>query len=165
MAGISSSRSRNPLKELGLNMNLVRMKCLSLATVLMMSVASYAEVYVYTDSHGRRHYSNTYGKKPHAKAAAPLAVCEKSVSFAELPSGMAPQATVVLYGMDSCAAYRLAKKYLDSQGIVYVDRNIAKDAAALNDYKALQAHGVPVLFYGAHRLNGFTEEGFNHIYR
>lgn len=75
------------------------------------------------------------------------------------------QPQVVMYATSWCPYCRQARNYFRAQGIPYVEHDIEKDAAARQAYKAFGGKGIPVIFVGKRRLNGFSEASFNRIYR
>jgi len=58
-----------------------------------------------------------------------------------------------------------ARNYFRQQGIRYIEYDIEKDAAARQAYKAFRGRGIPIIFVGKHRMNGFSVAGLNKIYR
>ena len=72
---------------------------------------------------------------------------------------------VVMYATSWCPYCQQARNYFRQQGILYVERDIEKDAAARRDYKAFGGRGVPVIFVDQRRMNGFSVSGFEKIYR
>ena len=72
---------------------------------------------------------------------------------------------VVMYATSWCPYCQQARNYFRQQGIPYVEHDIEKDAVARRAYKEFGGRGVPVIFVGKRRMNGFSVEGFNRIYR
>lgn len=72
---------------------------------------------------------------------------------------------VVMYATSWCPYCQQARNHFRQQGIPYVEYDIEKDAAARRDYNAFGGRGVPVIFVGKRRLNGFSVAAFNRIYR
>ncbi len=84
-----------------------------------------------------------------------------------LPMAMAEyeQRQVVMYATSWCPYCRQARNYFRQQGIPYVEYDIEKDAGARRAYRAFGGQGVPVIFVGKRRMDGFTVDGFKQIYR
>lgn len=76
-----------------------------------------------------------------------------------------PSKQVVMYATSWCPYCRQARNYFREQGISYVEHDIEKDAEARRAYQAFGGRGIPVIFVGQRRLNGFSVAGFNKIYR
>jgi glutaredoxin len=72
---------------------------------------------------------------------------------------------VVMYATSWCPYCQQARNYFHQRGIPYLERDIEKDVAARRDYKAFGGRGVPVIFVGKRRMNGFSISGFEKIYR
>lgn len=72
---------------------------------------------------------------------------------------------VVMYATSWCPYCQKARNYFREQGIQYVEYDIEKNAEARQAYKAFGGRGVPVIFVGKRRMNGFSVAGFNKIYR
>lgn len=72
---------------------------------------------------------------------------------------------VVMYATSWCPYCQKARNHFREQGIPYVEHDIEKDAEARQAYKAFGGRGIPVIFVGKHRMNGFSVAGFNKIYR
>ena len=72
---------------------------------------------------------------------------------------------VVMYATSWCPYCQQARNYFREQGIPYVEHDIEKDADARRAYKDFGGRGVPVIFVGKRRMNGFSVAGFNKIYR
>lgn len=93
-----------------------------------------------------------------AACAVPAAVAATLVDYGQKPQ-------VVMYATSWCPYCQQARNYFRRQGIPYIEHDIEKDAAARRDYNAFGGRSVPVIFVGKRRMNGFSVEGFNRIYR
>jgi glutaredoxin len=72
---------------------------------------------------------------------------------------------VVMYATSWCPYCQQARNYFRQQDIPYIEHDIEKDAAARRAYKDFGGRGVPVIFVGKRRMNGFSIEGFKRIHR
>lgn len=72
---------------------------------------------------------------------------------------------VVMYATSWCPYCQQARNYFREQGIPYVEYDIEKNEEARRAYKAFGGRGIPVIFVGKRRMNGFSVAGFNRIYR
>jgi glutaredoxin len=72
---------------------------------------------------------------------------------------------VVIYSASWCGVCKKAKTYFRRNGIPFTEYDIEKGTRAKRMYKKLGATGVPVIIVGRKRMNGFSEAGFNRIYR
>ncbi len=74
------------------------------------------------------------------------------------------QKKVVMYATSWCPYCQQARHYFREQGIPYIEHDIEKDAHAKRAYKDFGGRGVPVIFVGKRRMNGFSVAGFNKMY-
>jgi glutaredoxin len=72
---------------------------------------------------------------------------------------------VVMYATSWCPYCEKARIYFRQQGIPYTEYDIERDAEAKRRYQAFGGRGIPVIFVGKRRMNGFSESGFNKIYQ
>lgn len=72
---------------------------------------------------------------------------------------------VVMYATSWCPYCQQARNYFRQQGISYTEYDIERDADAKRRYQAFGGRGVPVIFVGKRRMNGFSVSGFNKIYQ
>lgn len=75
------------------------------------------------------------------------------------------QQKVVMYATSWCPYCQQARNYFREQGIPYVEYDIEKNADAKREYQAFGGRGIPVIFVGKRRMNGFSVAGFRKIYR
>jgi glutaredoxin len=132
-----------------------------------------AEIYKWTDEKGYVHYSD---KKPENQEVTELKF--KIASYDTVSYGTVSHDTeransnkadtkknVVIYSASWCGVCKKAKTYFRRNGIPFTEYDIEKGTRAKRMYKKLGATGVPVIIVGRKRMNGFSEAGFNRIYR
>jgi len=142
-----------------------------LLSVLLISGHASADVYKWVDEDGITHYSD---KKPENEEFTEVLVSSyQSVSYANVTDETSRGVTgtadkgkkVVIFSADWCGACKKAKKYFRRKGIPFREYDIDKGSKAKRLYKQLGATGVPVIIVGKKRMNGFSEAGFERIYR
>jgi len=132
-----------------------------------------AEVYKWTDDKGIIHYSD---KKPANQEVTELEfkiATYDTVSYGTVNhdtekaniNKAEPKKNVVIYSASWCGVCKKAKRYFRRNGIPFKEYDIEKSTKAKRMYKKLGATGVPVIIVGRKRMNGFTEAGFQRIYR
>lgn len=143
---------------------------LSFASLSLGLGTARADIYKWTDAQGRVHFgdkdSNRGGQK--AEVVKVRVNSYEHVTYTTVfknRPAVAGDHSVTLYGTDWCGYCRKARAYFQAQGIPFVDLDIEKNAQAKRDYDAMKANGVPVVVVGDKRMNGFSEEGFQRIYR
>lgn len=67
-------------------------------------------------------------------------------------------APVVLYSLSTCPFCAQARALLTAHGVRFVERTIDKSDDAKAEAKDLGIDGVPVLFVGSHRIQGYSQE-------
>lgn len=64
---------------------------------------------------------------------------------------------VTVYSSDTCIYCHEAKKYLDSLGVSYTEKNISKDMEARKELMAQGFMGVPVIVVDGETIQGFDK--------
>jgi len=72
---------------------------------------------------------------------------------------------VVMYATSWCPYCEKARNHFRQQGIPYTEYDIERDAEAKRRYQAFGGRGIPVIFVGKRRMNGFSVSGFDKIYQ
>ena len=72
---------------------------------------------------------------------------------------------VVLYSTAWCGYCRKARNYFRSHRIRFEEYDVEKSMKGKRDYKRLGARGVPIIFVGRQRLDGFSQAAFENLYR
>lgn len=80
-------------------------------------------------------------------------------------AGYDSEQKVVMYATSWCPYCQQARNYFRQQGIPYTEYDIERDAEAKRRYQAFGGRGIPVIFVGKRRMNGFSVSGFNKIYQ
>lgn len=158
-----------------------------LFTLLFMSIPLQAKIFKWVDESGVAHYSET---KPENIEVKEFNVeSYETVSFQSYENEEAtededeinnnkfkpikrnPKLTrkftkkVIMYSTEWCGYCKKARKHFKKQGIRYTEYDIDKSKNARARYNKLGGKGVPVILVGKKRMNGFSEVGFNRIYR
>lgn len=72
---------------------------------------------------------------------------------------------VILYSANHCGFCVQARNYFRANSIPYVEYNIDKSRAALNQFRAMKAFGTPLILQGKRQLVGFSVPRFQQFYR
>lgn len=70
------------------------------------------------------------------------------------------EAPVVMYATAWCPYCARARAYFRSNGIAFAEHDIEKSSAARAEFKRLGGRGVPLIFVGRERIDGFSELAF-----
>jgi glutaredoxin len=131
-----------------------------LVLMLAAGAAGAQQIYRWVDANGKVQYSS---EKPPSGAATAVPSRVTSVGSNGAPAAKnAPQAAtkapVKMYATDWCPYCRKAREYFSRNGIAYTEFDIEKSPAAHAEYKAFGGRGVPVIFVGEQRMNGYGEQ-------
>ena len=129
---------------------------------------SHAQIYKWKDVDGKVHFGD---KKPINKKSENINLkinTYKSVTIdpAILKNTKKTNTNkdVSMYSAAWCGICKKAKRYFNKNNIAYIEYDIDKDKAAKKRHKAMGATGVPVIFIGDRRMNGFIAASFELIY-
>ncbi len=137
-----------------------------------------AEIYKWTDENGQVHYSDSKPDDQEATEIESTVSTYESVSYGTIdfepaqdraqkaqPQKTSARKKVVLFSASWCGVCEKAKTYFRRKGIPFTEYDIEKGKKAKQLYDQLGATGVPVILVGNQRMNGFSEAGFERIYR
>lgn len=128
-----------------------------------------ADIYQWKDASGKTHFSD---RKPENRAAEQ--VKPKVNSFAGVkvePAVKTPaEATpapkqVVMYSTQRCGYCKQARAHFKQAGIAYREYDIDASESARRQYDKAGGRGVPLIFIGKSRMDGFSTERFNWLYQ
>jgi glutaredoxin len=139
------------------------MLLVAIALMVGVTLALQAEIYRWTDSAGKTHFSD---RKPADQSAESLRL---QVNTAVPPDERAAPADlqvkpVVMYATEWCGYCRKARAYFRKHNIPYTEHDIEKSESALKAFRMLGGRGVPLIVVGDQRMSGFSEGGFRRIY-
>ena len=146
-----------------------RRHALVLCLAGMLAFPAAAEVYKWTDSTGKVHYSDkppaeakkqevrieaqSFGGPPRTEGWA-RDVLRTRAAGAEKPA--AGSAGLTMYATSWCGYCRRARAYLAEKGIAYREVDIEASEANRREFKAYGGSGVPLFVSGEARLRGFN---------
>jgi len=131
--------------------------------LLLLIHPSYGGIYKWKDDQGHVHFSD---QKPETTSVEKVEIKINSYTSISYDNSIYDVGKeVVLYGTDWCGYCKKARRYFKKKGISFTDYDIEKDPAAHRRYKQMGATGIPVILVGNKRMNGFTEDGFEHMYK
>ena len=70
---------------------------------------------------------------------------------------------IVMYGVDWCGYCKKAQEYFENKGVDYEELNIETDMVAKQHYDILGGSGVPLIYVGFKRIQGFNSQTFDEI--
>jgi hypothetical protein len=129
-----------------------------------------ADIYSWTDRNGIKHFSSD--PPPKGETISDLRVM-KTVEEPEEPEAGDAEKTVAdttareapknapkvdIYVDDQSEICQTALAFFDRNKIAYTKHEIGSDPEALQRYKSLEGEGIPLIFIGDQRMDGWDEE-------
>jgi glutaredoxin len=139
-----------------------------LLLVLLVSGASLADMYKWTDESGKVHYSDS---PPPGKKAKKLDLKINSISGPPVVSSLgsssaaASSSKVKLYTTTWCGYCKKAKAYLQARGTPFQEIDVEASAQGRSEFRSLGGRGVPVILVGNQRMDGYSEGGLEGLLR
>jgi glutaredoxin len=145
------------------------MKKILVLLISFFSMAVNAEIYKWTDSAGKIHFSD---QKPDNAKTEKVKVQINSyehVTYQLPPMPVTPSPksvkNVVMYSTTWCGYCKKARAYFESHNIPYPEYDGEHSDEAKQNYDAIGGRGVPIIFVGQARMNGFSPDSFEYLYR
>ena len=139
-----------------------------LISLLLWLPAGQAEIFKWHDDEGNLHF----GDRPPQKARTEQVEVEIN-TFAspeildapeQAPDRPASAGDVVMYSAEWCGVCTRARNYFRSNDIPFSEYDVEKSSRGKREYQRLGGSGVPIIFVGKRRLNGFRPATFDSIY-
>jgi glutaredoxin len=131
--------------------------------VLAASPNAQSEIYRWTDENGKVHFSDKPSVEHSSKTVEVRINTYQSVAIETSTFDVGKK--VVMYSASWCGVCEKAKSYFKRKGIQFTEYDVEKSAKGRSEYKKLKAKGVPVILVGKERMNGFSIERFERLYR
>lgn len=136
--------------------------------LLLLSPTVSAEIYRWVDENGNIQFSDS---PPEQEDVSEVEVDINTYEYIDQgdieyyqPPQKASRQKVVMYATSWCGYCAKARKYFNQKGIRFLEYDIEKDKRAKKRYDAIGGSGVPVIFIGKQRMNGFSVGGFERRY-
>ena len=140
------------------------MRTLLLAIALAFTTPAAGEVYTWVDNKGVTHFAQrprADGQSERVEVKPINAVQRVTV---EPPDGGVKR-DIVMYTTVWCPYCEKARQYLRAENIPFTEYDVETNAKGKRDYAALGASGVPIILIDGERMNGFSRERFDQVYR
>ena len=133
---------------------------------LLAAMAASAEIYRWTDSDGRIHYSD---KPPADRKVQQVKIRVQSISGPAVvtQAGAAPATSaaarqpVKIYTTTWCGYCKKAKAHLAARGVPYREIDVEASDSGRREFSELRGRGVPVILVGSQRMDGFDAAGLD----
>lgn len=130
---------------------------------MLAAGAAWSEIYRWTDANGKVHFADKPSVEHSSKTVKLRINTYESVSYKT--SSVDVGHKVVMYSASWCGVCKRAKRYFQKQGIPFAEYDVEKSSKGKSEYRKLGARGVPVILVGNKRMDGFSVEGFEGLYR
>lgn len=138
----------------------------TLLLILLFPYLVSAEIYQWTDANGKVHFSDEPNEQHDVKKIVPEVNTYEHVKYESPPTSVSVTSKkVVMYSTQRCGYCKKARTYFRDEGIEFVEYDIEKSKKARRRYDSFGGRGVPVIFVGKQRLNGFNVASFNRVFR
>lgn len=132
-----------------------------------------AEIYTWTDSAGRIHFTDSPPDKTKSKQieisplntySSPSADSVKNIL--DRPTGVTGRkAKVILYSTTWCGYCKKAKRWFRQNKIQFKEYDTEKSERGRRDYKKMNGRSVPIIKVGKQRINGFSPNNLTQALR
>jgi glutaredoxin len=125
----------------------------------------YADIYRWVDASGKVHFSD---EKPHSTETEKVQVEVNSIEGFEVTAAdyltARARRQVVMYSTAWCGYCRKARQYFRAKDILFTEYDVETTRKGRRDYAKLKGTGVPIIFVGNQRMQGFRAKRFQAIY-
>lgn len=126
--------------------------------IFALTLSAHAQLYKWVDENGRVHYSDQKQAGVQLQDVKGTVNSYEAVTYDE--SRFTHADKVVIYTRPSCGYCNKAKTFFTNNGIDFKEYKIESSTVAKKKYARLNATGVPVIFVGKKRMNGFSQAKF-----
>jgi len=131
-----------------------------------------AEIYQWTDKNGKVHFSDKPPKDLPSQKRDKSELTRKISSYTRVSVQITPfneistsqSNSIVMYATQWCGYCAKARRHFSQNDIDYVEKDIDESQTARQEYDAFGGTGVPVIFAGQYRMNGFSGQRFEKFY-
>ena len=129
----------------------------TLGLLLLAGTALADKVYKWVDANGHTQFSDHAPDAAQAKEIT-IPTFTGPTELASTP-GNAGGRGIKLYTTTRCGYCKRARAYLASRALPYIDFDVETSKVGRADYARLKGRGVPIIFVGNQRMDGYSEAG------
>ena len=142
------------------------MRYLFLSVALLLSFVTHAEIYKWVDESGRLHFRDSPPREMKSEEVTVKPNIYTSPTITTTSHATASEEKkVVMYSTAWCGICKKARRYFRKNRVPFVEYDVEQSSKGRRDYKKLQGRGVPIILVGDRRMNGFSADRFESIYR
>ncbi|MDP2226016.1 MAG: glutaredoxin family protein [Moraxellaceae bacterium] len=139
-----------------------------LLLTLLLNTTAHADIYKWVDAEGKVHFSD---KKPRDGKAnkvdlPPINTIQQVTVRRPQPGTAASPAAdgeIVMYSATWCGVCTTARRYFERNGVRFSEYDVETTEKGRRDYAIHKGRGVPLIFVGAARMEGFSEGRFRQM--
>jgi len=137
------------------------------------SSMSMAEIYKWTDANGKVHFSDKPPANKNVETIDEQRLASRASSYTQAEIKILPTDSsayqknqkLIMYTTSSCGYCAKAREYFAKQRIPFKEKNIETSEKYHRQFKKIGGKGVPVILWGKNKMNGFSIEKFEKIYK
>ena len=129
----------------------------ALGLILLAGTALADKVYKWVDANGHTQFSDHAPDAAEAKEIT-IPTFTGPTELASTP-GSAGGRGIKLYTTARCGYCKRARAYLASRALPYTEFDVETNSVGRADYARLKGRGVPIIFVGSQRMDGYSEAG------
>ena len=151
---------------------------LLVATLLVRPVVA-GEIYKWIDEHGHVQYSDRAPEQSESGAAETITIKANINTFEGTEVSVSDflkttqqtrreeaksQQKVVMYSTTWCGVCKKARNYFTANKIAFQEYDVEQSERGRDDFARFKGRGVPIIFVGRQRMDGFSPARFKQIY-
>mgnify|MGYP005819500021 CR=1 FL=1 len=141
--------------------------------LILTSININAEIYKWTDANGKVHFGDKPPASQQSEEIDQAALMRKVNSYTHVTIEIVPfdfglktkSNRVTMYSTQWCPYCAKARKYFAEHNIAYIEKDIDQSSKAKKEYIKFGGTGIPVIFAGNLRMNGFSAKSFAKLYK
>jgi glutaredoxin len=146
---------------------------LLLVFCIFTSTLSMADIYKWTDANGKIHFSDKPPTHKNVETINEQQLTSRASSYTQAEIEKLPRSSsvfpnslkLIMYTTTRCGYCAKARKYFAKQGIAFKEKNIETSQKYHREFKKIGGKGVPVILWGKTKMNGFSVERFEKIFK
>lgn len=131
--------------------------------LVLLSGLANAEVFKWVDQDGNVHFGDA-PKSSQQVEKVDININTYQPVINDHAESTLQEANVVMYATSWCGYCRKARNYFKANNIAFIEYDIEKNMSAKRRYDGFGGRGVPIIFVGHQRMNGFSIPGFKRLY-
>lgn len=145
-----------------------------ISTLYIVCLDAQAEIYRWTDENGQVHFGDA---RPQERESEKITVRVNTYTSPSIENhskifdsnSKSPQGSknikVVMYSASWCDVCKKARKYFKQNNIAFVEYDVETSEKGKRAFKKLNGKGVPIILVNNKRMNGFSPNHFQSLFK